>query len=121
MFLPTEHHTSASKTFFESQMAAYNGYLVEIMSSANTEFSNAKVADALSKVSALVGDIARNAPAGSENAMAMLLSSVSSAHVSYEQANHAARQAAEAARVHGASSAPLKAHDAIKSKRNLLG
>ena len=119
MILNTELHTSASKTFFESQMAAYNDYLAEIMSSANVELSNAKVADALGKVSALVGDIARNAPAGSENAMAMLLSSVSSAHVSYEQASLAALQAA--AQGQGAKLAPVKAHAVHKSKRNLLG
>ena len=115
MILNTELHTSASKTFFESQMAAYNEYLAEIMSSASVELSSAKLADALGKVSALVGDIARNAPAGSENAMAMLLSSVTSAHVSYEQ--HAARQAV----AQNAGLAPVKAHGIYKSKRNLLG
>jgi hypothetical protein len=119
MFLNTELHTSASKIFFDSQLAAYNGYLADIMSSASAELSSAKVADALVKVSALVGGIARNAPAGSENAMAMLLSSVTSAQVSHEQANHAARQAA--AQVSGADMAPVKVHRAHKSKRNLLG
>lgn len=119
MFLNTDQHTSASKAFFESQMAAYNGYLAEIMSSASIELSNAKVAEALGKVSALVGDIARNAPAGSENAMAMLLSSVTSAHVSHQQASHAARQAAVQA--NDMPVGPVKAHGVHKSKRNLLG
>lgn len=117
MFLNTDQHSSASKIFFDSQLAAYNGYLAEIMSSASAELSNVKVADALGKVSALVGEIARNAPAGSENAMALLLSSVTSAHVSYEQA----RQAALAAQLHGMPAGSVKAHGAHKSKRNLLG
>jgi hypothetical protein len=121
MFLNTDSHTSASKAFFESQLAAYNGYLAEIMSSASVELSSAKVVEALGKVSALVGDIARNAPAGSENAMAMLLSSVTSAHVSYEQASHAAKQAALAAQAHGMPAGSVKAHGVHKSKRNLLG
>ncbi len=112
MFLNTDPHTSASKTFFESQLLAYNGYLAEIMSSAHVELSNAKVAEALSKVSALVGDIARNAPAGSENAMAMLLSSVTSAQVSYEQTRQAAAQA------HGMAA---RADRMLESRCNLPG
>jgi hypothetical protein len=112
MFLTTDQHLPASKAFFESQLAAYSGYLAEIMSPASVEFSNARVAQALSQVSMLVGDIAKNAPAGSENAMALLLSSLTSAHLSCEQASEAhARQAM----------APAKAQGALKSKRNLLG
>jgi hypothetical protein len=118
MFLNTDPHTAVSKTFFESQMLAYNGYLAEIMSSANVELANAKVAEALCKVSSLVGDIARNAPAGSENAMALLLSSVTSAQISYERTRQAAVQAQVQAQ---AQSTPARADGAVKSKRNLLG
>ncbi len=114
MFLNTDPHTSASKTFFESQLLAYNGYLAEIMSSAHVELSNARVAEALSKVSTLVGDIARNAPAGSENAMAMLLSSVTSAQLSYEQTRLLAEQAQLQLQAK-----PSKV--ALKNKRSLLG
>jgi hypothetical protein len=53
--------------------------------------------------------------------MAMLLSSVTSAHVSYEQASHAAKQAALAAQAHGMPAGSVKAHGVHKSKRNLLG
>jgi hypothetical protein len=121
MFLNTDQHIPASKAFFESQLAAYNGYLAEIMSSASLDFSNARVADALSKVSMLVGDIAKNAPVGSEDAMAMLLSSVNNAHVSCEQASQAHHAARQAMLQVQASCAPAKAHGASKSKRNLLG
>ncbi len=116
MFLNTDPHTAASKIFFESQMLAYDGYLAEIMACANMELANAKVAEALCKVSTLVGDIARHAPAGSEKAMALLLSSVTSAQISYEQTRQAAVQAQVQARA-----MPAKADGALKSKRNLLG
>jgi hypothetical protein len=51
----------------------------------------------------------------------MLLSSVTSAHVSYEQVSHAAKQAALAAQAQGTPAGSVKAHGVHKSKRNLLG
>jgi hypothetical protein len=119
MFLNTDQHLPASKAFFESQLAVCNAYLAEIMASAGADFSNARVAQALSQVSMLVGGIARNAPAGSENAMARLLSSVTSAHVSCEQASQARQAARQALPQVQSSCAPANAHGAIKP--NLLG
>ncbi|MFC6520679.1 hypothetical protein ACFQAT_13840 [Undibacterium arcticum] len=73
------------------------------MSATKAEFSkvaDAQVAEVQSKISALVDDIAKNAPAGSENVMAMLKSSVANAHAGYEQMNSAAKQAVEATDAH---------------------
>lgn len=88
-------HTSASKAFFASQLAAYNNYLADIMSSTKAvagKVAEAKILEALAKVSALVDGIAKNPPRGSENAIAALKLSVVNAHVDYEEAQRAPMQ-----------------------------
>ncbi|MFC3107328.1 TIGR01841 family phasin [Undibacterium arcticum] len=85
------------------KVAAYGRQLTDIVSATKAEFSkvaDAQVAEVQSKISALVDDIAKNAPAGSENVMAMLKSSVANAHAGYEQMNSAAKQAVEATDAH---------------------
>lgn len=81
------------------KFAAYNRQLSELVSSTKTEFTKvaeASVAEVQSKVNALVESITKNAPAGSENVIAILKSSVANANAGYEQANKAAKQAFEA-------------------------
>lgn len=95
MLLNAYPHTSASKAFFESQLAACNDYLLDIKSSTSAvagQVAGAKILAALNQVSALVDGIARSAPRGSENAIAALKLSVANAHVSYEQASRVPRQ-----------------------------
>lgn len=85
------------------KIAAYNSHLTDILSSTKAEF--AKVADEQvtevhNKVSAFVDSIAKNAPAGSENVIALMKSSVANAHAGYEQVNNATKQAVEATEAH---------------------
>ncbi|MEO8600074.1 MAG: phasin family protein [Burkholderiaceae bacterium] len=81
------------------KVAAYNRHLTDIVSSTKDELTKvveAQVADTQKKVSALVDSISKNAPAGSENVIAMLKSSVANANAGYEQVNNATKQAIEA-------------------------
>lgn len=81
------------------KIAAYSRHLTDIVSSTKAEFAkvaDAQVAEVQGKVSDLVDSLTKNAPAGSENVIAMLKSSVASAHASYEQVSNATKQAVEA-------------------------
>jgi phasin family protein len=77
---------------------AYSRNLASIASSAQAEFTKAaetQIAETTRKVSALVDDVAKNAPAGSENAIAMLKSAITNANASYEQLSKTTKQATE--------------------------
>jgi phasin family protein len=81
------------------QVLAYGRSLASIASSTQAEFTKAaeaQIAETTRKVSALVDDVAKNAPAGSENAIALLKSAIGNANASYEQLTKGAKQAAEA-------------------------
>lgn len=83
--------------------AAYSRELTNIVSSTKAEFAKvaeAQVAETQSKVNALVDSIAKNAPPGSENVIAMMKSSVANANAGYEQASKATKQALEATEAH---------------------
>jgi phasin family protein len=94
------------------KVAAYGRQLTDIVSATKEEFSkvaDAQVAEVQSKVSALVDSITKNAPAGSENVIAMFKSSVANAHDGYAKMNSVAKQAIEATEAHVA-----KASDQLK-------
>ncbi|MCD6026231.1 MAG: phasin family domain protein [Solimicrobium sp.] len=77
---------------------AYARHLATITSSAQTELNKATeahVADTNRKIVAFVEEISKNAPAGSENAIALLKSSIGSANASFEQINKSTKQAVE--------------------------
>lgn len=77
---------------------AYGRHLAGIASSAQAEFSKAaetQIADTKTKVLALVEEITKNAPAGSENAVAMFKSAVGNANAGYEQMTKTTKQAVE--------------------------
>jgi phasin family protein len=81
------------------QVLAYGRSLANIASSTQAEFTKAaeaQIAETTRKVSALVDDVAKNAPAGSENAIALLKSAIGNANASYAQLTKGAKQAAEA-------------------------
>lgn len=83
--------------------AAYSHHLTDIVSATKAEFTkvaDAQAAEVQGKVSDLVNTIAKNAPAGSENAIAMLKSSVANTQAAYEKINSAAKQAVEATEAH---------------------
>lgn len=78
--------------------AAYGRQLAAITSSAQAEFTKtteAQIADTNKKVISLVEEVSKNAPAGSEKAVAMLKSAIDSANAGYEQFTKTSKQAAE--------------------------
>lgn len=80
------------------KVAAYNRHLTDIVSSTKEEFTKvveAQVADTQKKISGLVDSISKNAPAGSENVIAMLKSSIANANAGYEQVSNATKKAIE--------------------------
>jgi phasin family protein len=80
--------------------AAYGRHLYEIVAGTNAEVSKvaeATVADSQKSVLSLVDNAVKNAPAGTENAVAMMRSAITAANNAYETAQKAAKQAAEVA------------------------
>jgi len=78
---------------------AYSRNLASIASAAHAEFTRAaeaQIAETTRKVTALIDDIAKNAPPGSENAIAMLKASISNANAAYEQLTRTTKQATDA-------------------------
>lgn len=80
--------------------AAYSRHLYDIATGAGAEFSKAfegQAADAQKKFVDMVDSAAKNAPAGSESAVAMMKSAVSSANNALESVQKAVKQATEVA------------------------
>ncbi|MFY9513866.1 MAG: phasin family protein [Rubrivivax sp.] len=80
--------------------AAYSRHLYDIVAGTNAEVSKvaeATVADAQKKVLSVVDNAVKNAPAGTENAVALVKSAVAAANNAYESVHKAAKQAAEVA------------------------
>jgi len=78
---------------------AYNGHLANIASGVQAEFSRAaeqQFADISRQISQFVDEAAKNAPPGSENAVAMLKTAFGNAAAGYEQFNKTAKQAVQA-------------------------
>ncbi len=80
--------------------AAYSRHLYDIMAGTGAEFTKtaeAQMADSQKKVLAMVDTAVKNAPAGTESAVALVKSAVAAANNAYESAHKAAKQAAEVA------------------------
>ena len=80
--------------------AAYSRHLYDIMAGTGAEFTRAaeaNLADSQKKVLTLVDNAVKNAPAGTESAVALVKSAVAAANNAYESAHKAAKQAAEVA------------------------
>jgi len=80
--------------------AAYSRHLYEIMAGTNAEVSKvaeATMSDSQKKMLAVVDNAVKNAPAGTESAVALVKSAVAAANNAYETAHKAAKQAAEVA------------------------
>ena len=78
--------------------ATYGRRLTEIVSGINADFTKtteAQIADSKNKVTALVDEVAKSAPTGSEQAVAMMKSAIDSASAGYEQLTKATKQAVE--------------------------
>jgi hypothetical protein len=95
-----EHSTAAAQAQPSTEkVLAYGRNLASIASTAQAEFTKAaeaQIAETTRKVTALVEDVAKNAPAGSENAIAMLKAAIGNANASYEQLSKNTRQTADA-------------------------
>jgi phasin family protein len=77
---------------------AYGRHLASIASSTQAEFTKAaeaQIADTNRKVMALVEEVSKNAPAGSENAVALMKSAIGNANAGYEQLAKTTKQAVE--------------------------
>jgi len=80
--------------------AAYSRYVYEIAASTGAEVTRvaeATSADAQSKFMAIVDTAVKNAPAGTENAVALVKSAVAAANNAFESVQKATKQAAEVA------------------------
>lgn len=79
---------------------AYSRHLYDIASSTQAEFSRvaeAQIAEANKKLVAFIDTASKNAPAGSETAVAMVKSAVAAANSAYDTMTKAAKQAVEIA------------------------
>ena len=80
--------------------AAYSRHLYDIAASINAELTRVieeQSSDAQRKFMSAVDNVVKNAPAGTENAVALVKSAVAAASNAYESVNKAAKQAADVA------------------------
>lgn len=78
---------------------AYSRHLASIASSTQAEFTKAaeaQIAETNRKIVALVDEVSKNAPAGSEQAVAFVKSAIGNASAGYEQLSKSTKQAVEA-------------------------
>jgi phasin family protein len=103
--------------------AAYSRHLYDIAAATNAEVSKVAeetAADAQKKFMAVVDTAVKNAPAGTENAVALVKSAVAAANNAYESVHKAAKQAAEVAEANftAVTNTAVKAsQSAAKTKR----
>ncbi|MFN3295392.1 TIGR01841 family phasin [Caldimonas sp.] len=103
--------------------AAYSRHVYDIASSTNAEVSKiaeAQIADVQKKFMAVVDNAVKNAPAGTENAVALVKSAVAAANNAFESVHKAAKQAAEVAEanIQAVTSSAVKAAQAPRAKRS---
>jgi phasin family protein len=80
--------------------ASYSRHVYDIVAGTNAEVTKAAeatLADGQKKMLAMVDSAVKNAPAGTESAVALVKSAVAAANNAYESVNKAAKQASEVA------------------------
>ena len=102
--------------------AAYSRHLYDIVANTNSEMAKLaeeQAADMQKKFTSAFDAMAKNAPAGSENAVALMKSSVAAASNAFESVQKAVKQAADAAEANfeAITSSAAKAAQAPKSRR----
>mgnify|MGYP003605345408 CR=1 FL=1 len=102
--------------------AAYSRHLYDIASGAGAEFTKnveAQTTEAQKKILGLVDTAAKNAPAGSESAVAMMKSAVTAANNAFESVQKSVKQATEMAEKNfaAASETAVKATASATKKR----
>lgn len=104
--------------------AAYSRHVYDIASATNAEvnkIAEAQIADAQKKFLNVVDTAVKNAPAGTENAVALVKSAVAAANNAFESVHKAAKQAAEVAEanIQAVTSSAVKATQAApRAKRS---
>ena len=102
--------------------ASYSRHLYDIAASTQAEFgkvAEAQFADAQKNLASTVESALKNAPAGSENAVALVKSAMAAANNAYESISKAAKQAADVAEANftAVTNTAVKASQAGKAKR----
>jgi phasin family protein len=102
--------------------AAYSRHVYEIVAATSAEIgkvAEATAADAQEKFAAVVDAAFKNAPAGSENAVALMRSAVAAANNAYQTAQKAAKQASGVAEanIQAMTSTAVKATQAATKAR----
>jgi phasin family protein len=90
--------TAAQAQPTAAKAIAYSRHLAGIAAAAQAELTRAteeQIAETGRKVSALVDDVSKNAPAGSENVIAIMRSAIGNANAGYEQFTKTTKQAVE--------------------------
>lgn len=90
--------TAAQAQPTAAKAIAYGRHLAGIATSAQAELARAaeeQIAETGRKMSALVDDVSKNAPAGSENVIAIVKSAIGNANAGYEQLSKTTKQAVE--------------------------
>ena len=105
--------------------AAYTRHVYDIAAATNAEVAKvaeAQVADAQKKFLGLVDSASKNAPAGTENAVALVRSAVAAANNAFESVQKAAKQAADVAEANfqamTATAAKATAQGTTRAKRS---
>lgn len=93
---------------------AYTRHVYDIVSAVSNELiklTEAQVAEGQQQVSEAIDQLAKNAPTGSESAVALMKSSLATVSTAYDSMNKAAKQAAEVAEsnLSAATNATIKA------------
>jgi phasin family protein len=105
------------------KVAAYGRHVYDIAAATNaevTKVAEAQLADAQQKFLNLVDSASKNAPAGTENAVALVRSAVAAANNAFESVQKAAKQASDIAEANfqAVTTSAVKAtQGATKSKR----
>jgi phasin family protein len=105
------------------KVAAYSRHVYDIAAATNAEVAKvaeSQMADAQKKFMGLVDSASKNAPAGTENAVALVRSAVAAANNAFESVQKAAKQAADVAEANfqAMTTTAVKAtQTAAKSKR----
>ena len=102
--------------------AAYSRHLYDIAAGTGAEFgkaAEAQAADAQAKFMSLVDNAAKNAPAGSETAVAVMKSAVAAANNAFESVQKAVKQASDVAEANfaAASDSAVSAAKTVTAKK----
>jgi len=108
------------------KLLSYGRHVYEIAAATQAEFARvaeAHLEDQNRKVQALVDNVAQNAPAGSETAVAVIKSAINAANTTYETVHKATKQAVEMAEsnFNAATAAASKAAAAQAASRSAAG